>query len=896
MPRVPAWRRYLRFFGSAVEADVDDELRFHLEQRVEDYMARGLSRADADRAARERLGDLATVERELKAHDRACVRRRTWKDSIEKLSSDLRVAVRGLRRSPGFLGTTAAILAIGIGMAAAMYTVYTTVLVVQLPLAAPDRLVVMHPLDPRGTHLDAPLPYLAEIARDSAVFRGAAGTQHLGALPQPFMSGATAITLAAVGASANFFDVLGMRPELGRFFEPQDGGKGAPPVIVLTHGAWKRAFGGDLTVIGRTLVLPYTEQRARIIGVAPAGFAYPPGIDVWLPLSSELPSGTANTTQVDIIARLAPGVTLDAARQGLFALTQHRNPFAAVSPGNGAPPRLGITVAGIEVESLAETLVGGSRPVIVALMLAVGLLLLIACVNVANLMLVRFLARQREIAVRHAIGASRGDVRRLLLVESTLIAVIGGAVGCLVAIALLWIVRAVAPAQLPRVDALSTIRAPLGAALSIVILAVLACGLLPSITASRVRSYAILRADSRAGGEGHSKRRARRWLVAAQMALALVMLAGAGLLVRTLAKLQSLDLGYQPEHLSVLSFTGPQSDLPDNDRIFAVAKQLVERIQATPGVVAATPIESNPFKGQSFFIMKLVPAEQPASEREHAPFIPWEFVGPGYFRAFGIPIRAGRGLALSDTRTTDKVVVVNETLARRFWPGQNPLGKRVVELPQNNTYTVVGVASDTHFRELRNAGPVAYFDWDQVQPFWNGFVAVRTTASLGVMMPALRRAVHEADPNLVLFDARTMDQLLDAPLARPRLSALLLSGFSLVALLLSAIGLYGVMSTAVRQQTRDIGVRIALGATARDVYELVLGEAAWVVATGAVIGLVGAALGGRLLATQLFGVSPLDPVSLGAAAVLLLAIGIAAALLPARRAARVDPVNALHTE
>lgn len=825
------------------------------------------------------------------------VRGGRWKEVADKIWSDARVAVRGLRRSPGFVATATGILAIGIGMAAAMYTVYRTVLVERLPVVAQDRLVVMHPLDRRGTHLDAPYPYLAEIARDSAVFRGAAGTQHLGAQPLPFMNGSTPITLATVAASANYFDVLGMRPELGRLFRPEEGKKGAAPVIVLSHAAWERQFGGDLTVIGRTLVLPYTEQHARIVGVAPAGFAYPPGVDAWIPLAPDVASGASEvTTQVDIIARLAPDVTLDAARQGLFALTQHRNPFAEISGGNGASPRLDITIAGVEVRSLADTLLGASRPALVMLMLAVGLLLVIACVNVGNLMLVRFLARQREIAVRHAIGASHGDVTRLFLIESILLAAVGGTLGCVLAIVVLRALAAVAPAQLPRVDAMDGTRAPLLAALGIVIFAVLACGLLPSIAASHVRSYAILRSDSRTGSEGRSRRRARRWLVATQMALALVMLSGAGLLVRTLARLQSMDLGYRPEHLSVLSFTGPQSDLPDNDRIFAVAKQLVDRIEATPGVIAATPIESNPFKGQSFYIMKLAPEEQPASERERTPFIPWEFVGPDYFRAFGITIRSGRGLLSSDTKTADKVVVVNETLARQFWPGQNPIGKRVLEMPFDNTYTVVGVAGDTHFRELEHTGPVAYFDWDQVQPFWNGFVAIRTSAPLGAMMPALRRAMRDADPNLVMFDAETMDQLLDRPLAQPRLSALLLAGFSLVALLLFAIGLYGVMSTAVRQQTRDIGVRIALGATARDVYRLVLGEAAGVVGAGAAIGLVGAALGGRLLAAQLFDVSPLDPLSLGGAAVLLLVIGIAAAVLPARRATRVDPVNALRSE
>src|SRR4051812_2316847 len=805
---------------------------------------------------------------------------------MDRLFGDLRAALRSLRRSPGFVAATSAILAIGIGMAAAMYTVYHTILVARLPVVDQDRLIVMHPLDKRGTHLDVPLPYLAEIARDSQLFRAAGGPHHVGANPGPFIDGSTTLNLAAVGASSNYFDVLGIRPALGRLFRPDDGQHGAPPVIVLSYTAWQRYFRGDATAVGHTLVIPYTQQRARIVGVLPAGFTYPPGTDVWLPLTSE------STIQVDIIARLAPNVTLETARQGLFALTQRVNPFAGIPPGPGQKP-LHIEVSGMEAQTLVDTVFGASRPTLVALTLAVGLLLVIACVNVGNLMLVRLRAREREIAVRHAIGASHADVARLFLIESAILAAIGGTLGCLLAFALLRLVRVLAPPELPRLDALTVANAPLGATAGIIIFATLIFGVTPSIVGSRVRSYALLRADVRAGTETRAKRRGRRLLVATQMALALVMLSGAALLVRTLLRLESMDLGYRPEHLSILSFTGPQSHFANDDQVFAAAKQLIQRLEATPGVVAVTPIESNPFKGQSLYIMKLVRSELPAAERENAPFIPWEFVGPDYFRTFGIPIRKGRGLLPSDTKGADPVVVVNESLARQFWPGQNALGKQVVDQTKGGSFTVVGVAEDTHFRELKKTGPVAYFNTEQMQPFWNGLMAVRTTGALGTMMPALRAAIRDVDPSLVLFDARTMDELLDEPLAQPRLSALVLTAFSLVALLLSAIGLYGVMSATVRQQTRDIGVRIALGAGARDVYRLVLLEAGAVIGIGAVAGLVGSVLGGRLLATQLFEVSSLDPAALGGAAVLLLAIGVGAAFVPARRATRVDPVTAL---
>ena len=742
----------------------------------------------------------------------------------------------------------------------------------------------MHPVDRRGTHLDAPYPYLARMARDSALFRGVAGLYHLGAQPGPYMIGTTSIQLAAASASANFFDVFGMRPADGRLFHADDGQKGSALVMVLSYAAWRRLFGGDPAAIGRTLIVPYTQQPVRIVGIAPPGFEYPSGAEAWVQI---LPGFTA---QVDIVARLAPGVSIDAARAGLLALTQRENPFVLEAPWKPIP------IDGVTAQPFTETVLGNSRPAIVALTFAVALLLVIACINVGSLVLVRLLNRNREIAVRRAIGASYLDVARLFGVENVLLGIAGGVLGLLTAIILIRVVTVVAPDQLPRADALGAASVPFVAAAAITLFAILSFGLLPSLIASRVSSYTALRSDTRTGTGGKSRRRVRRWLVASQMALAVIMLTGAALLVRTLARLQSIDLGYRPDHVSMLSFTGPKSALATPQQIFDAAKALVARIEATPGVVAATPIESAPFKGQSFFIMPVAPADEAASERARRPYLPFEFVGGDYFRTFDIPIRRGRGFNSSDTQSSAKVAVISETLAGQLWPSEAALGKRLVGPKSDGAWTVVGIASDTHFRELKNGGPVAYFDWDQIEPFWNGFVAVRTRSSLAAALPALRAATREANPSLVLYDAQTMDHLLDAPLARPRLSALLLTGFSLVALLLSAIGLYGVMTSAVRQQTRDIGVRVALGATPRDVRGLILGDAMRVVGAGALTGVVGAVVAGRLLASQLFGVSPIDPLSIGGAAAALLAIGLVAAYVPARRAARIDPVESLRAD
>ena len=885
-----AWRRYLRFWGTDPGRDVDDELDFHFERRVEDYIARGLTREEAERAASERLGNLESVRNAVTAHDRARQRRTRWAEGAAMIEADFRIAARGLRRTPAFTVATVAILGVGIGTAAAVSTVYRIVLVDRLPVVEQDRIVVMNPLDKRGTHLDPPYTYLAEIARDSAVFRAVGGVYHKGAESAPFISGNTSIQLGTATASPNYFDVFGVRPALGRLFRADDAQAGASPALVLSYGAWQREFGGDSSIIGKTLLMPYEEKRARIVGVAAPGFEYPVGADVWIPWPAD---SSMQILQVDVVARLAHDATAANARDALLAMWQHRNPFALVSR-NLPIEQYGIV--GVAVQTFADTVLGSSRPALVGLMWSVGLLLLITCLNVGGLFLVRLLARAREIAIRRAIGASYGDVFRLFAIESAVLAVLGCALGVATAAALIRAAALFAPAQLARRDALAIAGPPLATTAAISLVAVFIFGLAPSMLAAHGSSLATLRADSRSGTAGRSRNRVRRVLVTTQMALAVVLLAAAGLVVRSLAALSAMDLGYQHRHLSILSFTGPRTALGTNDQIFEVARRLTTRLETVPGVVAASPIESKPFQGQSLFIMRLASADQPVADRSQNPFVPFEFVGPHYFRTFDIPIRRGRGFLPTDTKASGNVVIVNETLAHQLWPNQDAIGRRLVQTINNSEWTVVGVASDTHFRELKRVGPIAYFDWEQVAPFWNGFIAVRTTAELGSTLPALRAATRNVDANLILFAAETMDQLLDAPLAQPRLSAALLSGFSIAALLLSAIGLYGVLSSVVRQQTRDIGVRVALGATPGHIRRLVLGDALRVVCAGAVIGVAGSLIAGHILRSQLFAVSAFDPMALGAAAGLLVLIGTVAAYVPAHRAMRVDPVQVLRSD
>jgi putative ABC transport system permease protein len=808
----------------------------------------------------------------------------------------MRRALRSLRHSATFTTAVIATLGIGIGMTAAMFTVYKAVLVDRFPVVAQDQIVVMHPLDRRGTNLDVMYAYLDEIARDSALFRRVAGIYHMGARTTPFLYDGAPVQLGVTHTSANFFDLFGSRPAAGRFFRAEDGQPGAPPVVVLSYSAWRR-LGGDPSIVGQTLGLPSNtsipQPNAEIIGVAPPGFEYPTGTDAWLPLPRGL------QLQVDIVARLAPHVTIDAARAGLFALTQRVDPFASLKTSNDQDPKA-FDVARIAAQSFVDTMVGHPRPVIVALTLAITLLLVIACINIGNLMLVRLVGRGRDIAVRQALGAKPGDIARLFALEATILVTAGGALGFLLALGALRLLHAAAPAQLPRVEALDAIGAPLATAAGLTLGAWLLFGALLSIVAPRIGSLATLRADSRSGADSRPRQRARRVLVAAQIALTLVMLTGAGLLVRTLSRLESLDLGYQPDHLSILSFTsftGPQGGVGTPEQVTQSYREIVAQIEATPGVIAASPIEQGPFKGQTFFGTPLVAADRPVSPGEHVAFTPFDLVGPDYFRTFEIPIRRGRGFQASDIMSSPPVVVISETLAHQLWPNQDPIGKPVKALGDSVTRTVVGVASDTRFRELKNVGPVVYYNWNQFPAFlatW--LVAVRTKGPLAAMLPSLRTAIRAVDPKIVIWNAQSMDQLLGTPLAQPRLSALLMASFSIIALLLSTIGLYGVISSAARQKTHDIGVRIALGAQTRDVHRLVLGDAFAVLGAGAAIGIVVALNVGHALASQLFGVGPIDPISLGISTTVLLAVGLGAAYLPARRASRIDPVEVLRSE
>jgi len=810
---------------------------------------------------------------------------------MDRLKQDLNSALRGFRRTPTFFVTAVAILGLGIGMSVAMFTVFRTVLVRRLPVIDQDRIVVM------WTHRDPTVEFalgtkdLAAFRRETRTLRDVAGVAHWPAAPAPMMDGARSVPLNRSLVTGNFFELLGVKPVLGRLLRPSDDavgmdnryGSDVSKVLVLSYNAWRTKFGGDSAVIGRKLIEPYSRWQYTIVGVAPPGLDYPAGAEFWGPIWAGWSGGISSIA----VGRLVSGATLKSARDEYFNISKRLH------------PEFGFT--GAHATSFTETVVGKVAPVLTVLLAAVGLLLLIACLNVGNLLLLRASGRTREIAVRRALGAGYGDIARQLLVEAELLACAGGVLGLALGAALLRLLVRLAPPQLPRLDEVGLRGAPLVAAIAITGLAVVLFGVVPALVSARANLVSPLRFDSRAGTESRRRRTMRQLLVASQVALAMVMLAATALLARSLERLQRQDLGYVPDHLAILSFSVDAQRYDSLSKLLALGDQLLPRLRALPGVASASPILIPPLLGPNVWQWRFDREGQNETEAASNPAIPVETAGPEFFRVFGIPIVRGRAFVDTDRENAPMVVIVSESVARRFWPGENPIGKRIRLPPPSASViggsqwrTVVGLTRDNHLRSLREAFPAVYLPWHQSH--WQTYVALRTTSDLGALLPAVRRVSHEIDPQLEVWYGRTMDQLLAEPLAQPRFGTLLMSSFGFAALVLAAVGLFGVMSSIVGEQTRELGIRMTLGAMPSDLRRSVLGRAVALASVGAVVGLAGAVATSRLFRSLLFEVSPLDPVALTSAGVLLFIVVVVAAYVPARRATRIDPVQALRAD
>ena len=800
---------------------------------------------------------------------------------MDTITHDLRYALRTLRRTPAFTLTALLTLALGIGLATAVFTVADALLLRPLPVQDQDRIVVLWG-EARDRAFNYPLGLddARDFGRQGKSLERVAFLSYYGALPKPIRDGDQISRLSRALVSGEFFDVLGAQPALGRTLRPADDMTGAAPTAVLSYGAWQLRFGGDPAVLGRQL-LTYDDGVAyTIVGVMPQGLDYPRGTDFWAPV---VPSTVPKDLYV--IGRLAAGATASQAGDELTSFLGR----AEASPWQRE-------LRGV-VHTLPRLVLGDTRPALIVFAAAAGLLLLITCINVANLLLVRGLARVREVAVRSALGASRRQVIGQLLTENALLAVVGGALGLAVAAGAVHLFVAFAPAGVPRLDEIQLNAIVLAGAVGITGVAMLIFALAPAVVTSRVELERVLRSDARQSASRRS-RLGTEALVAGQVALALLVLSAAGLIAKSLVKLERADLSFESSRLLIGDLTLRYDEYDNEKKQLALLERLLSQLEAIPGVRAVSPVVTVPFSGSGGWDGKPAAEEQSTEEAAANPMLNMEVVTPSYFETFGVPVIRGRRFTDQDRESTPAVVMVSQSAARHYWPDADPVGKRLkMGAELEHTVTVVGVVPDTRYRDLRDARPSIYFPLRQsFFPFTPMTLAIRTSGPPSDLVPTIRRAISEREPGVALASAAPFETFLAGPLAQPRLNTLLLAVFAGAAVALAAVGLFGAMATMVRQRTREIGVRMALGASASELRRMVLRRGLTIAATGAVLGLGGALLANRLLTAMLYDVTPTDPVTLTVVTGFLIAVAALASLIPAWATTRIDVMVVLRTE
>jgi predicted permease len=872
-----------------VEREVDDELAFHLETRVEVLMSRGLTREAAHARARHEFGDLRAARAELAAIDRGRVGRRRRADWWEALVQDVRFAARALARRPSFLAITVLTLALGIGANAAIFSVVDAVLLKPLPFADPDRLVSVWPDG-------AMMPGVFEQVRDgnttldpiAGYSRGAAVSMTGGSEPA---------RLVQAEVTGRFFEVLGARAEIGRALVDGEDRPGRDRVAVLGHALWRQRFGGDPGVIGRTIVVDGTSRV--VVGVMPAAFHFPsPRIDFWVPVA--LDGSPANvgrhwgTSHLNVIGRLRPGATARRAEQDAAVLVDRsRASFPWRMPDEWGK--------GVTVVPLARKVAGDVAPMLLVLFGSVGVVLLIACVNVANLLLSRAAAREREMAIRASLGAGRGRIVRQLLAESVMLGVVGGVVGLAVAGGGVRALLLLLPAGMPRVAEVGIDGRVLAFTMITALVTGIAFGLAPALRASRPALHAALGATRNAGGT-LARRRLSEGLVVAQIALGVILVVGAGLLVKSFWRLHQVELGFRPEQVVTADIPLPSFPSDTTARARDFYERVLERGRAVPGVRVIAVASVLPFGGASSMESSFAAdiEANPVAPGGSVPMLVRTVVSPDYFRAMGIPLVRGRGLSATDRDGTPAVAVVDELTARRLWPNADPIGQRFRPVWVTPWITVVGVVGSVKRDSLSSPGEVGvYMPMGQRGAFnfpTQMTLVVRADADPRALAGQLRAAVSAIDPSVPVGTVRPLRELVTGSAGRARFTMVLLATFAAVAVTLGAVGIYGVVAYAVARRTREIGVRMALGARAGDVLGMVLREGSALAAAGVALGLVGALAASRVLAGFLFGVTPNDPAVFITVPALLGVVATGACLVPARRASRVDPTVALRSE
>lgn len=883
------WRRFRSWVQavlrrSRTEGEMDAELRYHIDARVQDLVRSGLSPKEALRRARIEFGGIERIKEECR--DARGV------NLIASLLQDLGFGLRMLRKSPGFAAIAILTLALGIGASTTIFSLINAVLIRPLPYPHPDRLVYLWSPNPR---FQVPLEYLTPMNADffdlQKQNRSFAGLALFGPAKFNVAADGRADALGGARVTGDFFETMGITPELGRTVAPEDDEPGHEQVAVISHSLWRERFGAERSVLGKTLLLD--AKPYRIIGVMPSGFAFPRATDVldaakvtdiWIPWAMS-PEQKANREDGagNAIGRLRPGVSVEHAQSEVASLMAS---IDLLRPTNDRG-------FGALIQPLSDSVTGGSRRALQLLMGAVGLLLLIACSNVAGLTMVRASSRMREMGVRTALGAGRARLLRQLLTESLFLAISGGTAGVLFAFASIRVLLHLAPSNIPRLDQVSVDLRVLLFALALSLLTGFFFGIYPALAVSRCDPSEALTEFGTRSVKG-TRDRFAPGLITSQIAFTVVLLIASGLFARSLLNVDSVPKGFDP-HSTLTMTISLDARYGQPDRQTAFYRSLIDMLNSLPGVQSAGAITNLPLAHGETISWLTVEGHK----FDEKIFFQTRSVTPKYFEAMGMRLLHGRCFTDDDTRGRELVAIVNHTFAKEYFPDQSALGKRfhfIDGAPKPAWWTIVGIVEDVRHASLEEKPQLqAYL------PFWQaGYptasIVLRTNRNSEAIVAAVRKVVNGLDSSLAIGDVRTMEQLVAESTAGRRFQTLILAAFSGVALLLSLVGLYALVAFSVRQRTAEIGIRMALGAQQRDVLRLVIRQGAILIFIGVPIGLLGSWALSRFVASLLFEVKPTDGTTFVAVAFVVCCVAFIACYIPARRATQVDPLVALHYE
>jgi putative ABC transport system permease protein len=875
------------------EARIVRELAMQLEDFYRDALSHGAGEVEADAHACRQIADWDRLTQDVWLADRGHARprldrlataldrragQRGGSSMLANVLRDTRHAIRQLQGAPAFTVVVVLTLALGIGATSAIFSVVNGVLLRPLPYADPDALVRVHEVVPQyGRFAVAPATFL-DWRLQSTVFERIAAYD-TGSATYSEATGPERVASALV--SWDLLRLMGVAPALGRGFTAEDGTPGAAQVIVLSHGMWQRRFGGDPGAIGRSITLSGTP--ATIVGVMPPGFYFPSReAEFWTPLAIDPSNASRGAHFLGVIARLKPGIARDAAASEMKVIAERLGrQYPESSAGESA-----------EVVGLHDHVVGNVRRALVTLLAAVGVVVLIACANVANLLLVRSTLRGKEIAIRAALGAGRQRLIAQMLAESLLLALTGGALGVLFAYLAVRPIQVLGAGSIPRVADIAIDARVLVFAVVVSVATGLLFGLAPAWQASRAALADVLKDGGRSSGGGARGRWVRNGLLVAEVALSIVLLVGAALLLRSFYKLTSIDPGFRTDGVMAFRISLPRSAYPEDHQRMALFDRLLANMRGLPNVSSAGMVQALPLRGA--YVLSFAAQGQPAARPGEEPSARYRVVSPGYFETLGIPLRRGRAFTANDRAKAPMVAVVDEAFVQRHLAGRDPIGRGLdIGNGTDGLYEIVGVVGNVRYDGLdADAAPTMYVPFEQ-DVFSTMWIVAKTPGDTAQLAAAVRRVVRDVDRTLPAYSVSTLGEVVSESLAERRFSLLLLGLFASMALFLAAVGLYGVMAYAVSQRTQEFGLRKALGAEAGDVLRMVVGGGLRLALVGVAFGIVGALVLSRLIEALLFEVAAADPASYAVTAIVLLVVAALACYVPARRAMRVDPVVAL---